>query len=103
MTKKKTTTKKPRAPKKPTKPKADWPSECPHKNFFWCKTPKDCPTCYYNKDIKPPPGSPWFYSNKKFVTESLKTLDDIRMGRGLLPGGRRFSWKHARNKKQEEE
>lgn len=82
-----------------TKP-ASWPSNCPHKNFFGCKTPKDCPTCYYNPDITQ---KSWFYSNKAHAKKCLALLEDIRLGRGLQPGGKRFPWKYARKNKDEEE
>lgn len=86
--------------KKPNTKKAQFPSNCPHKNFFGCKTPRDCPTCYYNPDIKQ---KPWFYGDKAHAKKCLKLLEDIRLGRGLQPGGKRFPWKYARKNKDEEE
>ena len=44
------------------KMKTKFPEDCPHKNFFGCKTSKDCSTCYYNPDIKQ---KPWFYGDKR--------------------------------------
>lgn len=86
---------------KKTKPKAEFPSNCPHKNFFGCKTPRTCSTCYYNPDIKQKPL--WFYSDKKHAEECLATLADIKAGRGLRRGGKRCPWKHARKTKNDEE
>jgi hypothetical protein len=89
--------------KKTTKTKhiAKFPSQCPHKNFFGCKTPKDCPTCFYNPEIKYK--ELWFYDDPVNVVETLERLEDIRLGRGLRPGGRRFPWKYSRKKTDEED
>lgn len=86
-----------RTTKKSTKPK--FPSDCPHKNFFGCKTPTFCTTCYYNPDIKQ---TPWFYSDKRHAKKMLDMLEDIRLGRGLRPGGKRTPWKYARKDKEEQ-
>ena len=78
--------------------KGKYPNDCPHKNFFGCKHTRDCATCYYNPDITQ---KPWFYDDPADAKKSLSTLDDIRCGRGLRPGGKRFPWKYVRKKKND--
>lgn len=94
--------------KKPKRFKPYWPKDCPHRAFFWCKTPSRCVGCYYNPekkialmtrnedDPKKTAKNDWFYGNKKHAKECLKLLEDIRLGRGLLPNGTRHRFKHQR-------
>lgn len=90
----------------------DFP-ECPHLNFFQCKSAKECLGCYYNpireeamwveEDENKKPKDLWFYSSKKHASDRLKTLEDIRLGKGLRKGGNRCYFKHARKNKNDDE
>jgi len=89
-----------------------WPDDCPHRPFFKCKSPRECQGCYRNPEKKialmARYGQPfekgekktakihWFYSSKKHANESLKILNDIKNGKGLLKGGARSYFKYAR-------
>lgn len=93
---------------KPKKFKPRFPENCPHKAFFWCKSPSECIGCYYNPDKKVAlmtrdPDDPkknakrdWFYGDKKHAKECLEMLEDIKHGRGLFKNGTRFRFKHQR-------
>lgn len=90
----------------------DFP-ECPHLNFFQCKSAKECLGCYYNPIEKESmwvePGETkkpkhlWFYRSEKHANDRLKTLEDIRNGVGLRRGGRRCYFKHARKNKDDDD
>jgi hypothetical protein len=104
---------KPKRVSKPKKPKPTMAKDCPHKYFFGCKGANGCIGCYYNPDVKmalkkATPDDPkknktdnWFYGNKAHAKKALKLLDDIRLGRGLKRGGKRFYFKHSKNKDEE--
>ena len=96
-------------PIKVKKAKAQFPKDCPHRPFFWCKTPKACVGCYYNPDKKfalaarfddddekKKAKTHWFYGNKRHAKASLKMLDDIKHGRGLFENGRQHHFRYAR-------
>lgn len=111
----------PKPPPKKKKPKEKkfkprWPDNCPHKAFFWCKSPRECVGCYYNPekkvalmttgddDPKKTAKKDWFYGQtKKQVEERLQTLEDIKHGKGLFKGGARCRFKHARKSEEDED
>ena len=106
---------KPKPKKKVSKvKKITFPPDCPHRPFFNCKTASGCKGCYYNPikkialmvrhedDEKKTAKDHWFYHSKKHSKESLKLLDDIKHGRGLLPGGNRTYFRYARKSEPEE-
>lgn len=105
---------KPKKKKTPKKKKIGFPDDCPHRPFFHCKTASGCKGCYYNPDKKialmkkneddEPKNSKehWFYHSKKHSKECLKLLDDIKHGRGLMPGGNRHYFRYARKTEEDE-
>ena len=80
-----------------------FPDDCKHQAFFGCKKPNKCLGCYYNPvkadayaDKEADEKKIWFYSSKKHVNACLHELDEIRKGKGIVPGGSRCYFKHAR-------
>ena len=102
-------------PQRPKRFKPQFPDDCPHKAFFWCKSPSECIGCYYNPDKKialmqrseddekKTAKDNWFYHDKKHAKECLSLLDDIRLGKGLFKNGTRCRFKHARKDELEED
>lgn len=88
----------------------NFPEECAHVNFFGCKNAAQCLGCFYNpikqealanrpgfEEDKKTATQNWFYGQpKKELEKQLKTLDDIKAGRGLRKGGLRCKWRYAR-------
>lgn len=96
----------------------NFPKDCAHINFFWCKSASECFGCYYNPikeealknrdkfqgEYKKTTKHDWFYGGpKKEIKEILQLLDDIRKGRGLFKNGRRFKWRFDSNLKSDNE
>ena len=57
----------------------------------------------HEDDPKKTAKNDWFYGNKKHAKVCLEMLEDIKHGRGLLKGGRRYHFKYARTKSNDEE
>lgn len=107
----------PTAEKKLARFKNSFPDNCPHKPFFGCRSANSCQGCYYNPNVKialmPRFGHEddgdkktakehWFYGDKKNSAKSLAILDDIKHGRGLMPGGNRCYFKYSKRTNDEE-
>lgn len=105
-------------PKAIRKAKNQFPSDCPHKPFFHCRSANECQGCYYNPDMKIALMSKygheddgekktakihWFYGDKKHAETSLAILDDIKHGRGLHKGGNRCWFKYSKKASEESE
>lgn len=110
--------KKPTSEKKSVKFTNRFPDNCPHKPFFACRSANSCQGCYYNPDMKialmrklgheddgekKTAKAHWFYGDKKSAEISLAILDDIKHGRGLMPGGNRCYFKYAKRTSDDEE
>ena len=83
-----------------------YPVECKHKSFFDCSSAKQCLGCYYNpiKEIALGPYHDgeeseglWFYDDKEWAEKALIALENIRTGKGRLPGGLRIKFKYSRD------
>ena len=110
--KKKVSKKKVTKKKVAKKSKPSWALDCPHRPFFKCKAPRECQGCYYHpirkvalqakygmpfeKGEGKNPKDHWFYYSKKYSKQLLGMLDDIKNGKGLMPGGRRYYFRYAR-------
>lgn len=90
------------------------PDNCPHKHLHWCKTARGCKGCYYHpvREIAMMKRDPededkpdwwWFYADEEDARERLKTLDDIRLGKGLFPNGKRCNFRFAQKEKVQED
>lgn len=95
----------------------DFPEDCRHLNFFWCKNAKECFGCFYNpikeealqneegfEDEVKTEKENWFYGRDPRIQKVLLSLlDDIKNRRGLHKNGTPFRWRYSRKNKFDEE